>query len=487
MDTGNNQPVLFLNLEAIAEVKVLTSGYQAEYGRASGMQITAVTKSGTNRFRGSVYDVRRDSDWNSNSWANIKNGNAEDRQQRGRLGLLDRRARSASPAAATSCSSSSARNGGRARRRAALNRFRFPTALERAGDFSQTRDNNGNVFNLIRDASTNLPCTADQHRAAASRTAASSAGFRQNALYQIGLNILKQYPMPNLDTARPRLQLRGPRAGDQDPQQPAGDPARLPADHAAAGDLQVRGREPAASKTFPGSIPGFNDVQTQNPIIATIRGHGELHPQRRRRSSRRRTAGFRTSSPAARRSTASAPPPSRWAQPSNKNNVGLGDLPMHLPGRPRHGPALLRVQDRSTKMNPPFLQNGTDPAAADVRVGQPRRQRAAEHQLSGVAEPQPDPRLLAQPDEGLGPAHAEDRLLQPPQLQGAEPRHRRPELRRARGDELRQQHQQPDRLAVRLRQRGAGHHQLLHRRCPGSWKAATSTTTARRTSRTTGR
>ena len=56
-------------------MKVLTSGYQAEYGKASGIQITAVTKSGTNRFRGSVYDVHRDSDWNSNSWANSKNGN----------------------------------------------------------------------------------------------------------------------------------------------------------------------------------------------------------------------------------------------------------------------------------------------------------------------------------------------------------------------------------------------------------------------------
>jgi len=54
MDTGNNGQTLQMNVESIAEVKVLTSGYQAEYGRSSGMQITAVTKSGTNRFRGSV-------------------------------------------------------------------------------------------------------------------------------------------------------------------------------------------------------------------------------------------------------------------------------------------------------------------------------------------------------------------------------------------------------------------------------------------------
>src|SRR6185436_6709481 len=57
MDTGSNRPLLQMNVESIAEVKILTSGYQAEYGRSSGMQISAVTKSGTNRFRGSVYDV----------------------------------------------------------------------------------------------------------------------------------------------------------------------------------------------------------------------------------------------------------------------------------------------------------------------------------------------------------------------------------------------------------------------------------------------
>src|SRR5207247_10390056 len=66
MDTGNNGILLQMNVESIAEVKVLTSSYQAEYGRSSGLQITAVTKSGTNQFRGSRYGVCRDCDWNSN-------------------------------------------------------------------------------------------------------------------------------------------------------------------------------------------------------------------------------------------------------------------------------------------------------------------------------------------------------------------------------------------------------------------------------------
>ena len=64
MDTGSNSVLLQMNVESIAEVKVLVSNYQAEYGRSSGVQVSAVTKSGTNRFRGSAYDVMRRIDWN---------------------------------------------------------------------------------------------------------------------------------------------------------------------------------------------------------------------------------------------------------------------------------------------------------------------------------------------------------------------------------------------------------------------------------------
>ncbi len=74
MDTGSNGQMLQTNVEAIEEVRVVTQGYAAEYGRASGLQISGVTKSGGNQFRGSLYDIRRDSKWKSNTWANIRNG-----------------------------------------------------------------------------------------------------------------------------------------------------------------------------------------------------------------------------------------------------------------------------------------------------------------------------------------------------------------------------------------------------------------------------
>ena len=74
MEPGSNRLMVAVNTESIAQVKVLTSSYQAEFGRSSGLQVTAVTRSGTNRFRGSVYDVERNSDWYSNSKTNLLNG-----------------------------------------------------------------------------------------------------------------------------------------------------------------------------------------------------------------------------------------------------------------------------------------------------------------------------------------------------------------------------------------------------------------------------
>jgi hypothetical protein len=50
------------NLDAIAEVKVLSSNYQAEYGKAAGAVISVVTKSGTQQFHGTGYYYVRNED-----------------------------------------------------------------------------------------------------------------------------------------------------------------------------------------------------------------------------------------------------------------------------------------------------------------------------------------------------------------------------------------------------------------------------------------
>ena len=75
LDTGDNGGnMATTNIDAVAEFKILTNAYQAEYGRAVGGQVQVVTKSGTQTFHGSGYWYGRRSDWNANSWTNKRNG-----------------------------------------------------------------------------------------------------------------------------------------------------------------------------------------------------------------------------------------------------------------------------------------------------------------------------------------------------------------------------------------------------------------------------
>ena len=80
MDTGSNGTLHYEpNIDAIQELKVLTSNYAAEFGRNSGGTITVVTKSGTQQFHGSAAWNHRHEGFNANSWANnhtITNGAA---------------------------------------------------------------------------------------------------------------------------------------------------------------------------------------------------------------------------------------------------------------------------------------------------------------------------------------------------------------------------------------------------------------------------
>ena len=50
-----------LGIEGIREVRVVTSPFSAEYGRAAGAVFTAVSKSGSNEFHGSLYEFLRNS------------------------------------------------------------------------------------------------------------------------------------------------------------------------------------------------------------------------------------------------------------------------------------------------------------------------------------------------------------------------------------------------------------------------------------------
>ena len=51
--------------DALAEFKVITSNYSAEYGRVGGAVVSAVMKSGTNQFHGSAYEFLRNTELNA--------------------------------------------------------------------------------------------------------------------------------------------------------------------------------------------------------------------------------------------------------------------------------------------------------------------------------------------------------------------------------------------------------------------------------------
>jgi hypothetical protein len=65
---GNGAIIGVANVDAIAEIQVMTADYSAEYGRAAGGQIRMVSKSGSRDFHGSASEYFRNSDLNANTW-----------------------------------------------------------------------------------------------------------------------------------------------------------------------------------------------------------------------------------------------------------------------------------------------------------------------------------------------------------------------------------------------------------------------------------
>ena len=211
MDTGNNGQMLQMNIESIAEVKVLTQGYQAEYGRSSGLQITAVTKSGTNRFRGSGYSLFTNSDWNTTPWVTADERRSQAAATSKTLGYSI-----GGPVGKPGGTNKlfffyATSTGRRTTRSTTATRFVFACRprLERAGDFSQTLDNNGALFNFIKDPAS--PALQRDRPTACFRDGGVLGKIPANRLYSTGIDILNRYPAPNLTQTAGQLQLRARR------------------------------------------------------------------------------------------------------------------------------------------------------------------------------------------------------------------------------------------------------------------------------------
>ena len=258
MDTGNNGQMLSMNIESIGEVKILTQGYQAEYGRSSGLQITAYTKGGTNQFHGSGYGVFTDSDWNKATWVQQKNGDPKTKTSQQIYGytiggpviipkILNGRNKLFFFYAHEFRPQSIAINGGN------VIRMHVPTAAERAGDFSQSRDNNGNLLPPLMDYTTGAPFPNQK--------------IPSTRLYDPGVAVLSRYPLPNVTQTTGmnyNYQVDSP-TYNQLTQQPA---VRI--DYQMTGKLRFSGKYSGQRQrpvVVPGLIQGFSDAYVPHPNI----------------------------------------------------------------------------------------------------------------------------------------------------------------------------------------------------------------------------
>ena len=82
----SNGVVFNPNPDAIAEFKILTNNFAAEYGRNAGGIVTAVTKSGTNSFHGSAFEFNRNNAYNANSFFNKIQGTPRNVLKRNQYG-----------------------------------------------------------------------------------------------------------------------------------------------------------------------------------------------------------------------------------------------------------------------------------------------------------------------------------------------------------------------------------------------------------------
>lgn len=63
--------------EAIGQMRVITGNAEAEYGNVNGGEVIMVTKSGTNKFHGSLYSFYENQSLTANTWSNNYNGLAK--------------------------------------------------------------------------------------------------------------------------------------------------------------------------------------------------------------------------------------------------------------------------------------------------------------------------------------------------------------------------------------------------------------------------
>lgn len=197
MDSGSNGSLTFEpNMDSIGEVRVLTSNYQAEYGRNGGGGVVVITKSGAREFHGSGYDFYRNETLNANDFFANRTGTAR-QPYRYRITGYSLGGPIYIPKTFNTAKNKlfffwSQEFTGFKQNYGAMF-VNTPTALERSGDFSQSRNVSGGLI-VVKDPQTGMPFPGNM--------------IPQSRINALGLSILNYYPLPNYTDPDPRNAYR---------------------------------------------------------------------------------------------------------------------------------------------------------------------------------------------------------------------------------------------------------------------------------------
>ncbi len=390
MDTGSNRLLMAVNVESIAEVKVLVSSYQAEYGRSSGLQITAVTKSGTNRLPRIALRRRAQLRLERQQQGEHPQRRSEDGLEAARMGLFDRRtdrqARRQQQAVLLLRARVPAAH--RRQQRAALPRCRRCSSGRVT--FRRRPTTTGNPYALIRDALDEPAVHRDRYARLLPGRRHRRHASRRAACISPGSTSCGSFPLPNIDAAPGReLQLRDHQADREPAGVSARDPSRLSANPEAARDRQVHraGGSDSRRSTARSRASTTRACRTPWSTWSSTTINYNLSPTMFLEGTcgleRQRAGGVRADGRAA-TSAPRALPMNRECQPHQR---GPWQPALHLSRRQHPQPGLLRLR-RVERRAAADLGRHPHSAAARLHLGRPHRQRAAEHAVPGLPERQ---------------------------------------------------------------------------------------------------
>jgi hypothetical protein len=183
---------VFPSVESVEEFKVQTNEYSAEFGRSGSGVVNLIYRSGTNQFHGSAFDFLRNSDLDCNDFFSNRNGAALPNFKRNQFGgslggpLDIPKLYHAKDKTFFFMAYEGLRQGTGSTLTTSV-----PTALQRAGNFTQTLNTAGQEV-IIYDPTT---------------TVASGSGYVRSPfpgnivpaseINPVAVNVMKYYPLPN--------------------------------------------------------------------------------------------------------------------------------------------------------------------------------------------------------------------------------------------------------------------------------------------------